>query len=474
MQNIKLTYLYDYVFANTLIPNALPMEYNIINYMRSQYSNKENIGNAFSDHGSGADLSNNIFAGQLGQWPLSVYHNGPNLAHESYKSKWRISENSLYFGKPKVNKYIYPIKITPHVDDFIANGVRFGKKLNGEFFWRNISAEALEDARQGRALIVIDYVLENVVERSEFIQLHEALKHSMIPPDQIVLTLNGFNAKTVYENWFDQNERALTVQSWPHVMHCLSYALAMDQGSGPNIDLLMSTKNVLRTNYFLFKNRHGREHRKILLWLLQQAQVLDKADWSFLVKFQYSEAEQRHLSRRYQINFDSISAQSACEQTPRALRSEKHISFNNIDPWHYSYKQPHFDSYFDVCTETFVDTEYKFLTEKIFKPISSFQPFLFAAFPGALSLLRELGFKTFAPYINESYDNESHTGTRLQMIVDEVKRLCAMNKEEIHTWYWQMEEILIHNHEHLKRIYLDEPMSQKIYEYLCSKTSNEL
>ena len=464
MQNIKLTYLYDYVFANTLIPNALPMEYNIINYMRSQYSNKENIGNAFSDHGAGADLSNNIFAGQLGQWPLSVYHNGPNLAHESYKSKWRISENSLYFGKRFVNKYIYPIKITPHVDEFIAHGIRHGKKLNGEYFWKHMSAEALEDARQGRALIVIDYALENVIERPDFIKLHEALKHSMIPPEQIVFTFNSFNAQHVYESWFAPEERALTVHGWPHVMHCLSYALAMDDGYGPSVNLFLSTKEKLRPHYFLFKNRHDREHRKVLLWQLNEANLLDKADWSFLKEFKYSDGEQRHLSRKYQINFDSISAQSVCE----------HISFNNIDPWHYSYKQPHFDSYFDVCTETFVDTEYKFLTEKIFKPISSFQPFLFAAFPGALALLRELGFKTFDPYINESYDDETHTSTRLQMIVNEVKRLCAMNQEEIHTWYWQMEEILIHNHEHLKRIYLDEPLSQKIYEYLSGRIADEL
>jgi hypothetical protein len=36
------------------------------------------------------------------------------------------------------------------------------------------------------------------------------------------------------------------------------------------------------------------------------------------------------------------------------------------------------------------------------------------------------------------------------MIYGEIKRLCSMSKEEIHNWYWSMEEILIHNHELLR------------------------
>jgi len=31
------------------------------------------------------------------------------------------------------------------------------------------------------------------------------------------------------------------------------------------------------------------------------------------------------------------------------------------------------------------------------------------------------------------------------MIVNEIKRLCNMSKQEIHEWYYSMDEVLLHN-----------------------------
>ena len=66
-------------------------------------------------------------------------------------------------------------------------------------------------------------------------------------------------------------------------------------------------------------------------------------------------------------------------------------------------------------------------------------------------MLRDLGFKTFSPYINESYDNEKTTFRRMQKITKEVKRICSMSQDEMHKWYYQMEDILIHNRELIKK-----------------------
>lgn len=114
----------------------------------------------------------------------------------------------------------------------------------------------------------------------------------------------------------------------------------------------------------------------------------------------------------------------------------------------------------------FVNKEYKSLTEKVFKPIANFQPFFFIAYPGALALLQSLGFKTFHPFIDESYDNEPSEATRMNMIVKEINRLCSMSKEQIHEWFWQMEDILIHNHNHILEIYKHEPKGPELIKYL--------
>jgi hypothetical protein len=57
------------------------------------------------------------------------------------------------------------------------------------------------------------------------------------------------------------------------------------------------------------------------------------------------------------------------------------------------------------------------------------------------------------------------------MIAAEVDRLCSMSKEEIHNWYWSMEDILVHNHRHLMEIYKNEPISLKFIEELHQRVT---
>lgn len=66
------------------------------------------------------------------------------------------------------------------------------------------------------------------------------------------------------------------------------------------------------------------------------------------------------------------------------------------------------------------------LTEKILRPIACGHPFVLAAGPGSLSLLRSYGFETFHPYIDESYDLESRHDERLKLICKEVDRLLNL------------------------------------------------
>ena len=56
-----------------------------------------------------------------------------------------------------------------------------------------------------------------------------------------------------------------------------------------------------------------------------------------------------------------------------------------------------------------------------------------------------MGFKTFKPFINESYDTEVNPGKRMGMVVDEVERLCSMSFDELKKWYKKLVPILEHN-----------------------------
>ena len=50
-------------------------------------------------------------------------------------------------------------------------------------------------------------------------------------------------------------------------------------------------------------------------------------------------------------------------------------------------------------------------------------PFMLAAGPGSLALLRKYGFQTFSPYIDETYDTIQDNDLRLEHIIEEMKRI---------------------------------------------------
>ena len=463
-----LPFFYDYVLPNYVLPNALNNEYGIINYLHTLYSNKVRE-NCYTDIGV-STIAEHMFDDNLGRWTTSVRHGGSHLNAPWYP-ELRVKENSLYFGKQIYKKYIYPIKITPHIDEFIGVNLKAGNKLNGEYFWKHMSAEALADAQQGKALIFIDYGQENFIEKEQYINLHECLRLSGIPKEQVVLAFNSFNAQEIYESWFTEHERKLEVKNWPYVMGAsswhynkISYPARLD------LDKFNETRNVYRKNYFLFKIRNGRPHRKALLYKLASDNLLSKGDWSCLTEFDIADWEIDRFNQYYQWALNTSVVKEVL-QLPKSLESEEGMTHSDVSAWTDQHAKAHETSYFYVCTETFVDKEYKSLTEKVFKPIANFQPFFFVAYPGALALLQSLGFKTFHPFIDESYDNEPDDAKRMNMIIAEMHRLCNMSKEQIHEWYWQMEDILTHNHNHLLEIYKHETKGPELIKYLYDKIS---
>jgi hypothetical protein len=71
-----------------------------------------------------------------------------------------------------------------------------------------------------------------------------------------------------------------------------------------------------------------------------------------------------------------------------------------------------------------------FPTEKTYKALSCRRPFIIFSTPQFLKEFKELGYETFHPYINESYDEIEDDKTRLMAIADEVERISKLSSEE--------------------------------------------
>jgi hypothetical protein len=101
-----------------------------------------------------------------------------------------------------------------------------------------------------------------------------------------------------------------------------------------------------------------------------------------------------------------------------------------------------------VVLETVFDDQRIHLTEKTLKPIACGHPFILAAGPGALEYVRSYGFKTFAPWIDESYDQETNSYTRLQKIIESMKKIQTLLGPERENFLSEIERIAEFNQKH--------------------------
>lgn len=138
---------------------------------------------------------------------------------------------------------------------------------------------------------------------------------------------------------------------------------------------------------------------------------------------------------------------------------------HNLIPNSYDYKInglqdylnviPYFNVYFNIVTESVLGPGYDnthpqkiHLTEKVWKCMTTFQPFILISNKNNLKKLKEWGFKTFHPHIDESYDELETYEERKKAINKEIIKLCSMTQKELDKWYWEMKDILLYNSEH--------------------------
>lgn len=121
---------------------------------------------------------------------------------------------------------------------------------------------------------------------------------------------------------------------------------------------------------------------------------------------------------------------------------------------------PDYTAFWHIVTETVFYYDKLHLTEKIFKPIVSKQPFMLLAAPGNLEYLRSYGFKTFDGIIDESYDTIEDNDARIDAVVAQLKWYCDLSDEEKTEIQHKCEPIVEYNFHHFygkfKEIITDE------------------
>lgn len=312
-------------------------------------------------------------------------------------------------------------------------------------------------------LMVVNY-------HESFISIVEGIYDSLvirdnIPAEQIILGSGNYDIHA-------EVQRVSKLKGYPEIRvewfleleHALRNIKLIMNGSNPTVDPCKpSTLNTLQIkNYpkkYLNFNRRWRLHRPTMVALLYCNDLLkdgyvslgdsdDNNNWDRMWPWVKVEAQKNpeisSLFEQYEsqiVNLKNLYIDTDDLVTNRArLDNDTDELYNN--------------TYFSLVSETnyFTDRKFdggRFITEKTFKAIACEHPFILATLPNTLPLLKQLGYKTFDPWIDESYDNETDDYKRMLMIVEEVKRLSNLSKNELLEFLFECKKITNHNVETL-------------------------
>lgn len=201
----------------------------------------------------------------------------------------------------------------------------------------------------------------------------------------------------------------------------------------------------IRSKRFLCFNRAERRHRLYLAYLAHKHNLLNTGSFSFLMNS--SKEHIKHVLLQYNVPEDEAIeyADIILSKLPIEIDTQNESNKSGF-PVNNNPKEVYMESYVHITSETrFDEGDSVFVTEKTFRPILNLQPFITVAGPHTLKELREEGFKTFHPFIDETYDTVEDYVQRMKLIEKEIIKLNEMPIQELHEWYHSITDILIHN-----------------------------
>lgn len=257
-------------------------------------------------------------------------------------------------------------------------------------------------------------------------------KHNMIMAnihDRVLLLhseKNSIDLKKFIENG------AVGVYYWSHAMIARDWYRYAEVDPGLKFD----TNTVVKDFIIYCRAWSGaREYRLKFLDLLVDAELDTKAQVNF------SAIDNDHYSQHQYAN-----TEFECKR--KTL--EKHFTANTADSNSSArYSSNDYNSCgIDVVLETLFDDKRIQLTEKVLRPIACGQPFILVSTPGSLDYLRNYGFKTFAPLIDESYDTIQDPVTRLDAVISSMKKISSLPEDKKKQLWTEFDEICQFNRRH--------------------------
>jgi hypothetical protein len=324
-------------------------------------------------------------------------------------------------------------------NDTIQNSIKFTKL---------ISNEAIELAKLNKLIFVFNISHEPFSDIDFLLKLSTEIKKINLKESDFIFFGGSSNLFDLYPEikkmnfifYFENNLLISSCKKIDDLKKEPSYRLGY-KSEWFNLNEIVNKRN----KHFVCPNRNAtKTHRFSLGCYFEMKNLWDKIYCSFLQKPKSIQII-KHLSIDFENKIKEF-ANNFLEKLPIEMDTEnlnesEKESFESMRSFK---KEIYLDSYIHIITETNFEKDI-FPTEKLINPMVVLQPFILFGAPGYLKYIKKLGFKTFDGFIDESYDNEYHSGKRFEMLCNEIDRLSKLSLEEIHNWYISIIPILEYN-----------------------------
>lgn len=358
--------------------------------------------------------------------------------------------------------------------DKFNNG--YNKKYpNRKNLFEYINEEYLLDLQKGKAYLLIDQTHEGYHKDWLFQWFHNSLDTYSIPANKVIYITGDIKASKSYKDWADNFEliSRLNIIGWPHfetVIYDISsgYHGFNERFKYVNDDILppglskrrhfsklldqikYKKENIENIKTFDILQKRPRLHR---IWfykyLVDNDLVNDNIISMNIFDIQDANLDDLLFDRMEEDEYNNLmqGLPKLPYNNPKNYEAENFISSDGANYVLYLNDETMLNSWCSVISEVFYyDEDPCFISEKTFKPIACSQPFIVLSTRGFLSNLRDLGYKTFHPYIDEEYDSLPEA-IRMRAIICELSRIHKMTKNQKLEWYLKMSDILQHNFE---------------------------
>ena len=431
-----LNFYYDRIVDGVVIPNGIPE--NFVKYYAPFFND-------------------NLFRKEIGVEP-AVY---PSDIRQS-----GINEQNVNTIDKNETKFLGYYTIEGFGSARNAMGVNVETEGKYESVFNYIKKDTINLLQKGVLKICICYLQEAFISDDIIHSIHNNTKNLNI--QNSIVIVNDFLVEKRYEEWCKENNetpRSKTIvfchslyeksnEMYELLNNHQTYHMADDYkehtSSAMSLNEFKDSKSTLRKNTILSMNRRQREHRLATLCVLNHSTLLKGNGVSYHLTFDGP-------TTPYYVD-KLITNQQKYKQYYKDYKELQEMKYQWVDypiameakdGVHHGYgwenKQPYLDSYLNITTETDFLNPTGYASEKVWKPFGFFQPVLLVGSQNTLEFVRSFGFKTFDGFIDESYDKEVDNGKRFELIEKEIIKFSKMSKQEVHDWYWSMEDILIHN-----------------------------